>query len=47
MELLLIMKLVHIIAAILFLGNITIAILWKMRADKSKDRIRIALRSRE
>lgn len=42
MELLLIMKLVHIIAAILFVGNITIAILWKILADKSKDRVRIA-----
>lgn len=41
MEVILILKLIHIISAILFLGNITIAILWKIIAHKSKDRQRI------
>lgn len=41
MELILILKLVHVITAILFIGNITVAVLWKSLADKSKDRLRI------
>lgn len=35
-------KLIHILFVIIFLGNITIEIFWKMQADKSKDRIKIA-----
>jgi len=35
-------KLIHVLAAIIFLGNITIGIFWKMQADKSTDRIKIA-----
>ena len=35
-------KLIHVLSAIIFLGNITIGIFWKMQADKSKDRLRIA-----
>ena len=38
----LIWKLLHVIAAIIFIGNITIAPFWKAAADKSKDRLRIA-----
>ena len=38
----LIWKLLHIIAAILFLGNITVAPFWKSAADRTKDRIKIA-----
>ena len=38
----LIWKLLHIIAAIIFIGNITIAPFWKAAADRSKDRLRIA-----
>ena len=34
--------LVHVIAVVIFLGNITIAPFWKMHADKSKDRLKIA-----
>jgi uncharacterized membrane protein len=41
-EIILLLKLIHIISAVLFLGNITIAILWKMISHKSKDRQRIA-----
>ena len=37
----LILKLIHIIAAIIFLGNITIAPFWKNHAEKSKDRLKI------
>lgn len=39
---LLILKLVHVIAVIIFLGNLTIAPFWKAQADRSKDRIKIA-----
>ncbi len=35
-------KLVHVLAVIIFLGNITIGIFWKMQADKSTDRLKIA-----
>lgn len=42
MEIILLLKLIHIIFAVLFLGNITIAILWKMISHKSKDRQRIS-----
>ena len=38
----LIWKLLHIIAVILFMGNITIAPFWKSAADRTKDRIKIA-----
>jgi uncharacterized membrane protein len=38
----LMLKLIHIIAAIIFLGNITIAPFWKTHAEKSKDRLKIA-----
>ncbi|MFO7525347.1 MAG: DUF2269 family protein [Ignavibacteriaceae bacterium] len=41
MTIILLLKVTHIIAAILFLGNISVAILWKTLADKSRDRIRI------
>lgn len=34
--------LIHVIAVVIFLGNITIAPFWKMHADKSKDRLKIA-----
>jgi uncharacterized membrane protein len=35
-------KLLHVLAAIIFMGNITIAIFWKMQAEKTKDAMRIA-----
>jgi uncharacterized membrane protein len=35
-------KLLHVLSAIIFVGNITIGIFWKMQADKSKDRLKIA-----
>ncbi len=35
-------KLLHVLSVIIFMGNITIAIFWKMQADKSKDRLKIA-----
>lgn len=38
----LIWKLLHIIAVIIFMGNITLAPFWKSAADRTKDRIRIA-----
>ena len=38
----LIWKLLHVIAAIIFIGNITLGPFWKAAADKSKDRLRIA-----
>lgn len=41
MTMILLLKSIHIIAAILFLGNISVAILWKTLAHKSKDRTRI------
>ena len=34
-------KLLHVLAVIIFLGNITLGIFWKMQADKSKDRLKI------
>ena len=37
-----ILKLIHIIAAVIFLGNITLAPFWKAQAEKSKDRNKIA-----
>ena len=37
-----ILKLIHIIAAVIFLGNITLAPFWKAQAEKSKDRTKIA-----
>lgn len=33
----LILKLVHVVAVVLFLGNITTGIFWKAHADRSKD----------
>lgn len=38
----LIWKLLHVIAVILFMGNITVAPFWKSAADRTKDRIKIA-----
>lgn len=38
----LILKLVHVITSIIFLGNITFVPFWKLRADQSKDRLKIA-----
>ena len=35
-------KLIHILAVIIFIGNITIGIFWKTQADKSNDRLKIA-----
>ena len=35
-------KLIHVLAVIIFMGNITIGIFWKMQADKSTDRQKIA-----
>ncbi len=35
-------KLIHVLAVIIFLGNITIGIFWKIQADKSTDRLKIA-----
>lgn len=37
----LILVLVHVIAVILFLGNITIAPFWKKHAEKSNDRLKV------
>jgi uncharacterized membrane protein len=37
-----ILKLIHIIASVIFLGNITLSPFWKSRAEKSKDRLKIA-----
>ena len=34
-------KLLHILAVIVFLGNITVGVFWKLQADKSKDRLKI------
>lgn len=42
MSIYLIWKLLHLLAAVIFLGNITIGIFWKLQADKSKDRLKIA-----
>ncbi|MCL5029071.1 MAG: DUF2269 domain-containing protein [Bacteroidetes bacterium] len=42
MDIYLIWKLLHVLAAIIFLGNITIGAFWKFQADKSKDRSKIA-----
>ena len=38
----LIIKLIHVIAAIIFLGNITLGFFWKSRAEKLNDRQRLA-----
>ena len=38
----LIWKLLHVLAVIIFLGNITIGAFWKMQADRSTDRLKIA-----
>jgi len=38
----LILKLFHVLAVIIFIGNITVGIFWKMYAQKSKDAKRIA-----
>ncbi len=38
----LIWKLIHVLAVIIFLGNVTVNIFWKSYAEKSKDRIKIA-----
>jgi uncharacterized membrane protein len=35
-------KLLHVLAAIIFLGNITVGAFWKLQADKSLDRLKIA-----
>ena len=35
-------KLIHVLAAIVFLGNITAGIFWKMQAEKTKDAMKIA-----
>ncbi len=35
-------KLLHVIAVIIFLGNITIGPFWKIQAEKTKDRIKIS-----
>ena len=35
-------KLLHVLSVIVFLGNITFGIYWKIQADKSKDRLKIA-----
>ena len=35
-------KLIHILAAIIFIGNITVNIFWKSLADKSNDRLKIS-----
>ena len=37
----LILVLIHVIAVIIFLGNITIAPFWKSQAERSKDRLNI------
>ncbi|MGD8306598.1 MAG: DUF2269 family protein [Ignavibacteria bacterium] len=37
----LIVKLVHVLAAIIFLGNITLGFFWKFRAEKLNERQRI------
>lgn len=38
----LIIKLIHVVAAIIFLGNITLGFFWKFRAEKLNKRQRIA-----
>ena len=35
-------KLLHVLSAIIFIGNITTGIFWKMQADNTKDRLKIA-----
>ena len=37
-----ILKLIHVFAAIIFIGNITVGVFWKMYAQKSKDAKSIA-----
>jgi uncharacterized membrane protein len=36
-----ILVLIHVIASIIFLGNITISPFWKLQAEKTKDRLQI------
>ena len=36
-----ILKLIHVIASIIFLGNITITPFWKLQAEKTKNRLQI------
>jgi uncharacterized membrane protein len=38
----LILKLIHVVGVIIFLGNITVAPFWKVNAEKTKDRIKLA-----
>ncbi len=38
----LIWKLLHVVAVIIFMGNITLGPFWKAAADRTKDRIKIA-----
>jgi len=38
-----ILVLIHVIAVIIFLGNITIAPFWKSHAEKSNDRLKVLL----
>ena len=38
----LIWKLLHVVAAIIFMGNITLAPFWKSAADRTKERTKIA-----
>ncbi len=38
----LILKLIHVAAVIIFMGNITVAIFWKNWAEKKKDREKLA-----
>lgn len=39
----LVMKLVHVIAVVMFLGNITTGVFWKMHGDRTRDPRMIAL----
>ena len=41
MNIYLIWKLIHVLAAIVFIGNITIGAFWKLQVDKSKDRLKV------
>ena len=42
MNIYLIWKLVHVLGAVIFIGNITVGAFWKLQADKSKERVKIA-----
>jgi uncharacterized membrane protein len=37
-----VLKVIHIMATVIFLGNITLAPFWKQRAEKTNDRVKIA-----